>query len=244
MADDTVVTRPIEKIYILRINHELSNSRSLDCAKSCEEIGMPYEFFQGTQGVPQDKLHLELDFPVEIKHRFSVNHMNASVSHLRIWKHIFDRKETAIILEHDAMMLWKPTLPIPDGAIVACGYKLMNYLDYDSKAAGPPTSIAKIFRHFGAHAYALTWKTAGELIDELMKYGLRSCIDTGYFMRIGSTHPWGKKEPPPDKQTGIPLMLSDPILAIGWVRDSRSTVAHNSGAPNAGLTPSFKNHLK
>lgn len=244
MDENKPVTRKIDKIYIIRIADPLSIERSEDCAKSCEDVGMPYEFWKGTQGIQGKDLHLQFDFPIEFKHVYSIPHSNATASHIKLWKHILDNKETAIILEHDAYMLHKVDMEIPDGAIVVMGYKLMNKDDYDHVTAGPPKTISQAFQHCGAHAYAITWKTAEELIDEVKKYGVRSCIDTGYFMRIGNTKPWGKKDPPPAKQTGIPLMRMDPTPAIGWVRDARSTVAYGSGAANFHLTPSFRQNLR
>lgn len=244
MAENVPVNRKIDKIYIIRIKNDLSIERAEDCSKSCDEVGMPYEFWKGTQGIQGKDLHLQFDFPIEFKHVYSLNHSNATASHIKLWKHILDNKETAIILEHDAIMLHKVDMEIPDGAIVVMGYKLMNKDDYDHVKAGPPKTIGQAFQHCGAHAYAITWKTAEELIDEVKTHGVRSCIDTGYFMRIGNKSPWGKKDPPPAKQTGIPLMRMDPTPAIGWVRDARSTVSFGSGAANFQLTPSFRQNLR
>jgi len=126
MSDEEIISRPIDKIYILRINHPLSIERAADCAKSCEEVGMPYEFFQGIQGTQEKDLPNKFDPPVKFHHKYSVNIMNATASHLKIWEKILENKETAVILEHDAIMLHKIDLPIPDGAMVMLGYKLMN----------------------------------------------------------------------------------------------------------------------
>lgn len=244
MADDTAITRKIDKAYIIRINHPLSIERAADCAKSCEELGIPYEFYEGVNNIREIDLPKQFDFPIEFKHRYNSKVMSATSSHIKLWKHILDKKETAIILEHDAVMLHKIDLEIPDGQMVVLGYKLMDKNRYDHVKAGPPKVIGRIYKHCGAHAYAITWKTAQELIDEVKKHGVRSCVDTGYFMRNGNAAPWGKKDPPPLKQTGIPLSLMLPTPAIGWVRDGRSTVGFNSGEAHFALDPSFKNNLK
>ncbi len=241
---EEVTCRPIDKIYIIRIDHPLSLERAAACAKSCEEVGMPYEFWEGVNDKPEKDLPGLFDPPIEFKHKYNSKVMSASCSHVKLWQHIAKNRESAIILEHDAIMLHKVDLPIPDGAMVMLGYKLMNKDEYDHKTAGPPKNIGRIYKHSGAHAYAITWKTAEELMEEAYKYGIRSCIDTGFFMHNGSERsPWGKKDPPPAKQSGIPLMLMEPTPAIGWVRDERSTVGWCSGEGNFHLTPSFKQNL-
>lgn len=244
MAEVPEVTRPIDKIYIIRINHPLSLERAADCAQSCEDVGMPYEFWPGTQGIQEKDLPVQFDPPVKFHHKYNIPVMNATTSHIRLWNHIAKNKETAIILEHDAIMLHKVDIPIPDGAMVMLGYKLMNKDEYDHVSAGPPKEIGNVFRHSGAHAYAITWKTAEELMEEVYTHGVRSCIDTGWFMHNGNKAPWGKKDPPPPKQSGIPIKLMTPTPAIGWVRDEKSTVGWRSGEANFFLTSSFKQNLK
>lgn len=221
----------IQKAYIIRIAHPLSIERAEDCAKSCERVGLAYEFWKGSQDTPENILWDQEPLVIQCNHRYSIPTMNATRSHMLLWKHIYDNRETAIILEHDAYVYHNIDIVIPDGSIVALGYKLMNKDDYNYKTAGPPKNFVDIQHHHGAHAYAITWKTAELLLEELYKSGVRSCIDSGYFLRWNS---W---------KTSIPLKIINPIMAVAWVRDEKSTVAWNSGAANHTPLPSFKENV-
>jgi len=56
------------KAYILRIDNPVSIEYSETCARSCEEVGLPYEFFEGYQGLDQRTLWKNLPLQFEINH--------------------------------------------------------------------------------------------------------------------------------------------------------------------------------
>jgi GR25 family glycosyltransferase involved in LPS biosynthesis len=151
-----------------------------------------------------------------------------SVSHALIWKRIAETQQCAIVLEHDALMLHPINMNIPDGKIVVLGYKLNDPSKYDHIAAGPPRKIIDIDHHNGAHAYALTPKTAQSLLDELRTGGGGGPIDNRFFMK--------------KRRSRVPLAVVDPTPAIGWIR--QSTIWNKADTFYGSTISSFHKHLK
>lgn len=215
----------IQKAYIIRISSELSREYANIAAKSCEALDIPYEFFDGIE----DKNMKDAWEGYRISRTNFITDRSAcaSASHAKLWRQIYDRKECAIILEHDVIMLHRVLLDIPDNMIVTLGFKVRNPEKYNHLKAGSSTNIIKINEHHGAHAYAITCQTAKLLLDELETVGVQGDIDNVYFMK--------------NRRTRIPLGLIDPISALGWVR--QSTIWDEAAELNYFFTPSFKNNF-
>jgi len=113
------------------------------------------------------------------------------------------------VLEHDALLLHKLDMDIPEKHLVALGYKVEDPANYDHVKAGPTTRFEKRSNHGGAHAYAITHNTAQMMLDDLQKNGLQKMIDNSYFLRLGSKN-----------KNQTTLCIADPICAIGWIRES------------------------
>jgi hypothetical protein len=200
----------VEKAYILTIDTELSQRYLVDTIKSCEKVKLPWEEFQGFHDISTQEALEKFGFPSTIPLLGEeLRGTMCMLGHMAIVKKIWERKECAVILEHDAVMLHPVTVDIPDNEIVVLGYKLKDIKRYDYKQAGLPEKLVPIEAHEGSHAYAITWKTAGMILDEFYSKGV---IDNGtddhYFLKSRT------------KYTKIPLTLTDPISALGWVRES------------------------
>ncbi len=217
------------KAYILRIDNPISIEYSETCARSCEEVGLEYEFFEGYQGLDQRTLWKNLPLQFEINHVMDDKAACATAGHFMIWDKIAKNNECAVILEHDALMLHPADFDIPDGYIVALGYKFRDAHRYNHIAAGPVQRLIDIPHHAGAHAYAITSNTAKELINELYERGVVEAIDNMYFMRNAR---WSR----------VPMKLADPTPAIGWLR--KSTIWEESAQMNWTLCPSFVKNYK
>ena len=203
------------KTYILRTDNPRSIEYALTAAQSCENVGMKWEYFEGTQskdGTPHDRVH------------------HCSHGHYAIWKKIAEGEdESGIVFEHDAIMLHPIGMKIPDGYIVVLGYKVREPETYDHISAGPPKELIDIVGHHGAHAYAMTKKTAQMLLDE-QNGNPPSDVDGTYFIR-GT------------RRTSIPLKIMSPTPALAWIR--KSTIWDESVFINYELIPSFKdNYIK
>lgn len=224
-------------IFILRHNSEVSKRYSVDASNSCDKLGLKWEYFEGFSGIDSTDAWRQLSL-IKIddkKTPFGVDTSRnkaalCTASHVAIWKKIVDEDhQCAIILEHDALMLHKLDLDIPDHTILALGYKIPNPSKYKHEIAGPPARLQKIDGFNGSHAYAITKNTAQKLIDGIKYRGTSGCIDTHYFQKNSY-------------RNGNNLMLCDPVAAIGWIRES--TIWQNSSQINRKFIPSFKNNLK
>lgn len=221
-----------EKAYIIRISNPISQQYARDAAESCERIGLPYEFFDGVENKTAYDAWMLCNFPVKMMGLYKTNKVDkaacATVSHALVWHRIATRKEVAIVLEHDALMLHPATIHVPDNMIVALGYKLQEPKRYNHVVAGPPQKLVNIEGHEGAHAYAITWNTAATMLNELNTMGVSLPIDNTFFLKT--------------RRTKIPLSIADPTPAVGWIRES--TIWKESSTLNYPFIESFTGNLR
>jgi len=216
------------KAYILKTKTLLSEEYAKSCAVSCEKLGIQYEYFNWHHSIDGNDAWNSIGLKKKIARKNISNKAQlASSGHAAIWKKIADNKECAIILEHDAIMLHKVNLEIPDNKIVVLGYKSEEPQMYDYVMAGPPQRIVDINGHEGAHAYCITHVTAQNLIDEIENNGVMGAVDNIYFLR--------------SRKTKVPIGIADPTPAIGWLRES--TIWNQSSNKNYEFIPSFKKHF-
>lgn len=226
------------KAYILKIDTPLSNEYAAVAADSCNKVGLKWEYFNGFQNMTGKMAFGQLgisNLPTEpVGHvpamTQAMKAMCATAGHFAIWKKIAEGPdEAAVILEHDAIMLQPLTIDVPHGVIMVLGYKLDDPSRYDHEAAGTPKEIYKIEGHEGAHAYAITKKTAQFLINELEDKGVRSAIDNDYFILR-------------QRRTAVPLVIASPTPAMAWLRES--TIWTKSAHRNYKFIPSFQENYK
>lgn len=222
----------IQKAYILHIDSEVSKEYANTSAKSCEEHGIAYELFQGETNKSNEYLKKWIGLPEEKTFKkMNINAACATAGHIKIWQRIANNKECAIILEHDAIMLHKLDLDIPDNLVVNLGYKVFDIDKYDYQKVGGPKSIKVIKKFAGAHAYAITYRTANLLLKEIKERGVWDAIDNICFMRNRKDH------------IKVPIGITDPICALGWLRTStiwRKPALHNEKP----LIDSFRENFK
>ena len=221
----------IQKAYILRIDTDLSREYAQITADSCDTIGLPYEYHEGFYNMDPNDAWNTIGLSRHIKRNNWVPAAQlCTAGHAAIWKKIADNNETAIILEHDAVMLHDPrNVKIGDNRIVCLGYKLKDPTRYDHEAAGGPRGLRQISGHEGAHAYAITAATARSMLKEIEENGVRSAVDNLYFLIQRANY------------TKIPLAIMDPTAAIGWLRDS--TIWEEPAENNYAFVASFERNL-
>lgn len=216
------------KIYILYHNDPKSIEYANFTAHSCQQVGMEYELVEGFSS-PMDPN--EAWNSIGLKNK--VNRVNrvpkaqlCSAGHAKIWKMIADSGEDGIVLEHDAVMLHNiDDIELPEDTIVVLGYKVKDPQNYNHEKAGPPDSYRVLTGHEGAHAYAITPKTAQKMFDELDSIGIWSAVDNQYFLRD-------------QRKSKTNIAILDPTPAIGWLRDS--TIWGNPAEVNYEFIDSFK----
>lgn len=228
------------KAYILRHDSPKSHAYSETASQSCERLGVEWEYFDGYSGITKWDAFCRAGYPIEkYKERMIKSGRFEKVTstgcnmanHAAVWKKIVEgTHEKAIIFEHDSILLHKIDIDIPDGVIVALGYRIRKPERYNHEKAGPPKKVVKIIKHVGSHAYIITKKTAQMLIDEIYENdGPFSNMDQCYFLR-------GVKI-----KTKIPLAIVDPIAAVAWVRES--TISKNAKDWNTSVIQSFNKNF-
>lgn len=220
------------KVYILMIDTDVSREYAKCAADSCDKVELPWEYFRGYQ----EKDDIWTNFPIKSKSKLRIAGKGGACTagHIHIWHKIAIGNECAIVLEHDAIMLHKPEIEIPDDTIVALGYKVEDPENYNHQKVGAPIRVEARNQHGGAHAYALTPKTAQTLVHHIENDGLTNMIDNHYFLRQGSS----KKN-----KNIVPLGITDPICALGWLR--KSTIWNKSAVDNyKPILASFKENYK
>jgi len=238
------------KAFILKIDNPISEEYAEHCAKSCDDVGLDWEYFQGFQDMPAiyawGKTGINITKsegrpirfpkptdPVPQVERLSQGEIAecCSAGHAAIWKKIAESDlDIGVVLEHDALMLHNINeLKIPNGLLVVLGYKTSTPERYDHVSAGPPKNLISLKGHEGAHAYAMTKATAQFLIKELETVGRLGCVDNSYFILN-------------QRKTKVPLALANPTPAIGWLRES--TIWSDSAERNYEFVGSFAKYYK
>lgn len=222
------------KTFILRHASKLSYEYANAAAESCQKYNVDWEYFEGFSGIKGSdalkSLGININKETEQKNDSSANRAQlCTAGHVAIWKKIVDENiNQAIILEHDAIILDNINFEIPDNTIVALGYKINDPNRYTKPNI--PRVLNPISGIQGSHAYALTNQTAAKLLDGIKRRGTAGCID----MHVMQSNKF---------RNGVNMMVADPIVALGWVREStiwgKAVVTSNKNVLN-----SFRNNLK
>lgn len=219
-----------QKAYILKIDDPISDEYSKTAAESCDRVGFPWEYFVGIKGEKNtNPWNKELMDRLNC-HKHQPNSKGpaacCTAGHLLIWKQIVDKKECAVVFEHDSIMLHKPTFDVPDNCIVVLGYKVTDPENYKHEDAGSPQTLEDRKKHGGAHAYCLNHVTAETLLNNVRNGKRVAHIDNQFFLT-------------PSSRQGVDMKIADPICALGWLR--KSTIWTKSAVDNYGpILESFK----
>jgi len=227
------------KAYILRHDDPKSHEYAKMCAETCDVIDLNWEYFDGwsncTGRMAWCETGIRMKFYEPMMEIDNPNqHQKANIcsaGHGAIWKKIADGDdEVGIVLEHDAIMYYKPDIHVPDNLIVALGYKLPNYHDYRFlDAKNEPRELIPVAGHEGAHAYMMTKLTAKRLITEIERRGILGAVDNAYFIKG-------------QRRTKVPLAIMSPTPAIGYLRES--TIWSQSANRNYKFIDTFAKYYK
>jgi hypothetical protein len=228
------------KAYILRHDDPVSHKYANLCAVSCHAVGLDWEYFDGwsncTGRMAWCETGIQMKFyepMLEVDNPTPAQKANVcSAGHGAIWKKIADGEdEVGIVLEHDAMMYYKPDIKIPDNTLVTLGYKVTDPENYRALEAKDKETHELIFidGHEGAHAYMMTKRTAQNLVWEIEEKGILGAVDNAYFIRG-------------QRRTSIPLAIMSPTPAVGYLR--KSTIWSESAHVNYKFIESFAKYYK
>lgn len=221
------------RTFILRHDDPKSYEYAAVAAESCDKHKMQWEYFEGFSKIKGSDALKSLGIEVEKETKVAIDTPKnkaqlCTASHVALWKKMIDEKiYEAVILEHDAIMIKPFQLMMPHNTIVALGYKLDSPERYS-----PPDEITCCLRKIkgirGSHAYALTRDTAQKLFDGVVKRKTAGCIDSHVMQRDTF-------------RNGVNIMIADPIVALGWLRDS--TIWNKSAEDTGKKIDSFRKNL-
>lgn len=236
------------KAFILRIDDKTSHEYAKVCSDSCDSVGLDWEYFDGYSKMSGKhawaltgiNITRSEGRPISLPSTENIPRVEnptagekaecCSAGQAAIWKKIAESDlDVGIVLEHDAYVYHNIDMKIPDGHIVVLGYKTDDPTRYDHVSAGPPKEFIGINGHEGAHAYAMTKRTAQYLIYELETAGRLGCVDNSYFILN-------------QRKTKIPLCIMSPPPAIAWLRES--TIWKESAHRNYQFIPAFQQNYK
>lgn len=176
----------IESAYIIRISGNPESVKlSERCAQTCEQVGMPFRFFEGIDGtgdrlvVPPSLMDCKaLSWLKVTDHELSATEIACAISHFALWVKCIELDQPIVILEHDAVMV-KPYL----------NYQAYNQIVYlggaEQVAKGwpvlpiPPHATLNQNFHFicRAHAYAIDPAVAKNLVSHVVRLGVHEALD-------------------------------------------------------------------
>jgi len=221
------------KAFILRHDSTLSYEYAEIAAESCDEHKIEWEYFEGFSNMLGSDAHKQIGVIENPKKTLKPINSDSNkaqlctAGHVAIWKHIVDtRMQSAIILEHDAVMLQEFDFNINYDCIVALGYKLKDKNQYNH--VKDKVALRKIDKHSGSHAYVITRGAAEQMLDNIREMGTSGCVDQHVF-RANTL------------RKNVPLYIADPVCAIGWIR--KSTIWGAASLVNFDYIDSFKKNL-
>lgn len=174
----------VQKAYIIRVlGNDKSEALAANCAKSCQEVGQNYEFWDAYNGLNGDIVppaHHN-DFMKMIKitdHYLTRGEVACALSHISLWAKCVSEDTPLIVLEHDAVMI----KPYRSHAV----YNSICYLGGNEQARQgwqilptPPHASEGPNYHFicRAHAYAIDPAVAKNMLAHVLKYGILAPLD-------------------------------------------------------------------
>lgn len=231
----------IDRALIIRRQQvELSKIYAEQCAKSCEEHGLPYEFIDAVEFMECGEAFKSVGAFKTPSYTNTMGNCCCHSSHIKCWKRIIEIGKPCIILEHDAIVKGDVrNIDIEDMTVVTFGHRVVSEDEYEPP--GPAKELVKIKRAIGVHACGLTPKTAEWLWNDASTNGVSVGVDRWLMMQTRS---------------GLPLYVCDPPQVVCWARTSTSNFkkadkdkVYDSQRPRAhnyqeALTPAWRKGLK
>lgn len=188
----------VDKAYIIRIkDNQLSNTHAKRCSDSCDQVGMPYEFWDAYDGTV-DKIvppHHHNDTMKIIKvtdHYMTRGEVACALSHISLWVKCAVDDKPLVILEHDAIMLARYKQHAVFNSICYLGGHEQVKEGWAVLPTPPHASDGPNYHFIGrAHAYAIDPAVAKNMVSHVLKFGICSPLDIMIRSDIFPMHQWG-----------------------------------------------------
>lgn len=174
----------VSSAYIIRVNgHEEGEQKAKRCADSCDQVGMPWEYWDAYNGlsgtiIPPEHHGGVMEMVKITDHYLTRGEVACALSHISLWQKCAIEDQPIVILEHDSVMVQ----PYMNHSV----YNSICYLGGHEQAKQgwqvmptPPHASEGPNYHFicRAHAYAIDPAVAKNLLSHVLKFGICAPLD-------------------------------------------------------------------
>jgi len=174
----------VSKAYIIRVkDHPDGTEKAARCAKSCEDVGMPWDYWDAYDGIsgelkPPSHHH---GVPAMVKitdHYMTRGEVACALSHISLWQKCVMDDQPLVVLEHDAIMVQPYTNHAVYHSICYLGGHEQDKQGWQVMPTPPHASEGPNY-HFicRAHAYAIDPAVAKNMLAHVLKYGINAPLD-------------------------------------------------------------------
>lgn len=212
----------LKNVYILHIDDPKSLQYLNDCLESCNRFpdinAIPVQGYKGVNykdicnefGLSMIPYYLN---QMEQNGDMLNKSFSCTAGHIKIWQKIVESNEPGVLLEHDAIIKAPiSNVDVNDDEILWLGPRIALEHDY-TFPSGSILDYVDVDRWEGAHAYAITPKTAQFLLDSIKKFGLNDSIDGQLGMR---------------NMFDMKFATVNPPVVVAVVGDRTSTLENNN----------------
>lgn len=219
------------KAYIIRVNgNEKSMSKASRAAKSCEEVGMDWDYWDAYNGienpiVPPDHHSGILEMVKITDHYLTRGEVACVLSHISLWQKCVLDDKPLVILEHDSVMLEAYTKHRVFNSICYLGGNEQVNKGWQVLPTPPHASEGPNY-HFicRAHAYAIDPAVAKNMLAYTLQQGIYAPLDIMLRADIFPIHQMGVFAYDV-KETDIDIM--DDTTILGRPKEGRSTIRND-----------------
>lgn len=176
----------VDRAYIIQVrDHEVSEQKAAECAKSCTEVGMPYQFWDAYDGTgdtikPPANLvgHPVMACLKVTDHYLTRSELACALSHISLWAKCVEEDKPLVILEHDAIMLQPYRQHAVFNSICYLGSIEQVKKGWAVNPTPPHASEGPNY-HFicRAHAYAIDPAVAKNMLAYVIQHGICRSLD-------------------------------------------------------------------
>lgn len=174
----------IAQTYIIRLENNSTSVRLAErCAKSCENIGQLYQFWEAYDGTGAEIMipshHNDIMKLIKITdHYCTKGEIATALSHISLWAQCVLLDKPIVILEHDAVMIKPYNMHLVYNSIAYLGGAEQKFKNWPVYATPPHASEGPNY-HFicRAHAYSIDPAIAKNLLAYVIQNGISAPLD-------------------------------------------------------------------
>ena len=174
----------VEKAYIIRVKgNDDSEKQALNCAVSCNKVGMPFQYWNAYNGISDEIIvpehHNSIMKMIKVTdHYLTRGEVACALSHISLWAKCVEQDQPIVILEHDTVMTAAYTTHHVFNSIAYLGSNEQAHQGWGVFPTPPHASEGPNY-HFicRAHSYAIDPAVAKNMLAHVLKFGITAPLD-------------------------------------------------------------------